>query len=63
MKHFGFDYETCGMIGWSIDGESFHSMAKDTYSHIKDNEYIPNDIRESWRDLCVSECNVKDLCN
>ena len=68
MEHFGFDYETYGMIGygmigWSIDRESFHSMSKDMYSHIKDNEYIPNDIRESWRDMCVTEADVMDLCN
>lgn len=48
---------------WFIEREDLHSMAKDMYSNIKDNEYIPKEIRDAWCDLCVSECNVKDLCN
>ena len=48
---------------WIIEREDLHRMAKDMYSNIKDNEYIPKEICDAWRDLCVLECNVKDLCN
>ena len=46
-----------------IEREDMHQMATDMYSSIKDNTYIPKDVIESWRDLCISESDVNNLCN
>ena len=46
-----------------IEREDMHQMSKDMYSSIKDNTYIPKDVIESWRDLCISESDINNLCN
>ncbi len=52
------------MIGeFYIEREDMHQMSKDMYSNIKDNTYIPKDVIEAWRDLCISASDVNNLCN
>ena len=46
-----------------IEREDMHQMSKDMYSSIKDNTYIPKDVIEAWRDLCISESDINNLCN
>ena len=51
------------MINYTVDRESFHEMAKDTYTSIKNNNYIPKEIKEAWLGGCVSFADVNDLIN
>lgn len=44
-------------------GCNMHDVALDIYTSIKDNPYIPKDIKESWVDFCVITSDVKDLTN
>lgn len=50
-------------MAWIIEDKELHNMATETYSLIKDNQNIPIDIRESWRDMCVKCVDIKELCN
>lgn len=38
-------------------------MAKDTYSNIKNNPNIPQDIKDCWLELCIETCDIYELCN
>ena len=51
------------MIHVSYKSALLNQLAKDTYPQIKDNHNIPQDIKDSWLELCVTSCDIYELCN
>lgn len=48
---------------FEIEREDLLNLGQSTYNAIKDNPNIPNDIKESWAEVCVSSCDIKELTN
>lgn len=63
MKHNIYNHIKENTLDLDFDREGFHNLAKDTYNSIKNNNYIPQEIREAWLEACVTFADVNDLTN
>jgi hypothetical protein len=48
---------------FEVERKDLLNLGQSTYNAIKDNPNIPNDIKESWVEVCVSSCDIKELTN
>lgn len=46
-----------------IAREGMLDMSRQMYSSIKDNPNIPQDVKDAWLEMCVSNADVMELTN